>query len=119
MWTKHEKYDEMVKDAWQANQGSWHGLPGLWERLRGVSAQMKRWSFEVFGSVRQQIKKLRASLDEARMNSLDSGSMEEVRRLEKQLHEVYEREEIMYKQRSRQEWLKEGDRNTRYFQNRV
>jgi hypothetical protein len=72
MWTKHEKYDDMVQAAWHECQGAGHDLPGLWERLRGVSTHMRRWSYEVFGSVQQQIKKLRTLLDEARNRSCTS-----------------------------------------------
>ena len=39
--------------------------------------------------------------------------------IEKKLHDVFEKEEIMYKQRSRQDWLRAGDQNTKYFQNRA
>ena len=42
-----------------------------------------------------------------------------MRELEEQLREVYEREEIMYRQRSRVDWLKAGNQNTQYFQNRA
>lgn len=50
---------------------------------------------------------------------LGSGSSLEVRDLESQLKEIFAREEIYYRQRSRVDWLKEGDQNTKYFQGRA
>jgi hypothetical protein len=48
-----------------------------------------------------------------------SGSSSEVKEIENKLHDLYEKEEIMYRQWSTQEWLKADDHNTWYFQNCV
>ena len=45
--------------------------------------------------------------------------LKEVKDIESQLHDLYEKEEIYYRQRSRIDWLQWGDQNTKYFQNRA
>jgi hypothetical protein len=48
--------------------------------------------------VRKELKRLKAGLEEAKVQALISGSMEQVKTIEKQLQEMYGREKIMYKQ---------------------
>ena len=61
MWLKHEGYDDMVVEAWENSAHYDPDINGFWRRLHDMSRDMKRWSFETFGSVRAEIKKLRAS----------------------------------------------------------
>jgi hypothetical protein len=115
MWTRHESYDNMLVEAWNATNYHGSSVQGVWERLKEVSSNMQRWSYESFGSVQKEIKRLRAALVDAKAQALVSNSLVEVKTIEAQLHELFTREEIMYRQRSRQEWLKAGDRNTIFF----
>jgi hypothetical protein len=101
MWLKHDGYDDMVKDAWLKNGiGSCSNLDGLWRQLRGGTQDIHRWSFSSFGSVKAGIKSLRRKLEEAKSRARSEGSNLEIRNIEQKLHEVFEKEEIMYKQHS-------------------
>ncbi|XP_073359850.1 uncharacterized protein [Aegilops tauschii subsp. strangulata] len=121
-WARHEEYDAMVAAAWgdaHATNQQEGRLATTFNTLRDATRAMQRWSRRVFGSIKKQIAHLKAQLVDVKERAARTGYRQEIREIEDQLHELYEREEVYYKQRSRVDWLSEGDQNTKYFQNRA
>jgi hypothetical protein len=114
MWEKHEKFSDFIGESWNATERS-RNVSELKNKLQGMSGKLKAWNSEKFGSVKHQIRALQCELGELRTqpDRLEP-SYEEVKLVEK-LSEVLHCEEVMWRQRSRIQWLAEGDKNTRFF----
>jgi hypothetical protein len=84
-----------------------------------MAVLLKQWSRDSFGSVRREIKKLQSHLSTLNSSSTTTDHLQEGRYIEQKLCELFEREEIMARQRSRVDWLREGDRNTAFFHARA
>ena len=54
MWTRHEGFLELVREAWDQPSGA-HGLLGLQIKLAKVKKTLKRWNREVFGNIHANI----------------------------------------------------------------
>lgn len=84
-------------------------------KLRHLATGLSRWSNDAFGNVKKEIKLLKRQLDQLRGDPLRTGPSHVELKINERLIEMYNRKELMWRQRARIQWLSAGDKNTRFF----
>ena len=93
------------------------------QKLKSLKARICTWNREDFGNIFQEKKKLIEDIKLIHRRGMEEGWDDELREQEKDLMnhlEARERhEEIFWKKKSRNQWLQEGEKNTKFFHNSV
>ena len=80
-----------------------------------MQRELSVWGTQEFGCLARKARKLREKLNKLRCQAIGRGPSDEEKATVKKLRETLRQEEIWMRQRSRVQWLREGDRNTSYF----
>lgn len=112
MWIKDEACRSVVESAW--NLQSRNGRITVMEKINSCAQRLIKWNSEEFGHVGNRLKKLENELLEWDSRTGAAAKPEERTKIENQVF-VLQEKEIMWSQRAKSLWLREGDINTKFF----
>ncbi|CAN0840801.1 LINE-1 retrotransposable element ORF2 protein [Linum grandiflorum] len=107
-WSKNNECKSIVKELWE-------GGGCCTEKLKSCKSQLITWSKNQHSQYKEKESDIRNRLSFLNSMYRDNMVVEEEHKLKKELDELWAEEEGFWRQRSGVQWLKAGDRNTRFF----
>ncbi|GJW63854.1 hypothetical protein Tco_0115738 [Tanacetum coccineum] len=119
--TQHAKFKEVVSNGWAVNVSGFYMFKVV-KRLKGLKNQFRKLLYS-HGNIHENVRRLRSVVDKAQLD-LDSDPFnaslrDHEARCVSEFNDAIILQERFLKQRSKIQWLKEGDLNTAYFHKAV
>ncbi|OMO50810.1 reverse transcriptase [Corchorus capsularis] len=112
MWLSHEGFTAMIDGLWNSLNGN------LWGKGEKLTMSLQDWNREEFGNIFERKKKLRARIA-GLQRSLSLHYSHQLQLLEngliREYNQILVQEETFWAQKSRVQWLQQGEKNTRFF----
>ena len=111
---KDERCEGVIKDAW-VRQKLGNSMKKVMGKIDACSTSLRSWSQLSFGNIRRMLEIKKEQLIQAEALSMRGGDDEQVRILKGEVYDLMVKEDCLWHQRSKVDWLKSGDMNTTYF----
>lgn len=110
-WLSHPEFQSLIDANWVKE-----GTAG--ENAKHIAPILNNWNKDCFGNVLRRKHTLLAKLEgiqRARPRNHHNGIINLERKLRSEHEAVLYQEEVLWFQKSREEWICSGDRNTKYY----
>jgi hypothetical protein len=114
IWAKDPRCYNVIDEAWK---NEFYGSDSfiLCRKQFSITAALKKWNKETFGLCQTRIKELSTKLEQVQAGSVSEKNSLMEASIQKELNSWLLNNESLWKQKSRQVWLKEGDKNYKFF----
>ncbi|KAK2654924.1 hypothetical protein Ddye_007976 [Dipteronia dyeriana] len=112
-WVGREGCDRLVERCWNHSYASME-LSRVVEAIQNCKDHLMKWNWKHHNGLRKDLDKCREDLHMVSEN-IQTGYWAEIHVLERRLDKLLAEEESYWKQHSRLEWLKGGDRNMKFY----
>ncbi|KAG7551546.1 Reverse transcriptase zinc-binding domain [Arabidopsis thaliana x Arabidopsis arenosa] len=114
-WISKPEVAGIIKESW--NKGEAEGYKAILQRISDCRKSISHWKRISNQNSKEKINQLRKRLEDDGVKTQPNRNL--LKSLKWELAEAYRAEELFWKQKSRERWLKEGDRNTKFFHGSV
>ncbi|KAF3968805.1 hypothetical protein CMV_007346 [Castanea mollissima] len=115
MWKTYPSCKNVVQQAWSNNTMGSRAYQ-LMHKVKRIRKDFIQWNREVFGILDKEIQQKMKQLQDLQNNITLVTDIAKERMLREQIETLLLREEMMWAQKARSDWILKGDRNTRFFQ---
>ncbi|KAL5745800.1 hypothetical protein ACOSP7_026946 [Xanthoceras sorbifolium] len=112
-WEDYPACGKIVQRNWQACLST-STLRMVASSINKCASVLKGWNYSNLQFLRRNVTMKRQLLQQM-SDSGSNFSWTDIQSIERQLNGLLSKEEMYWRQRSRNNWLKDGDRNTRFF----